>query len=126
MHQQPSVSERVKQVLGRHCRAVLDRDIDTLGEEFDGGLTWVHATGAIDNKTTLLQKFANGDLNFSRHDLVDVEIVDLAGGVLATGWLEIDVVNRGEHRQVRNRISSVWKRIGDNYRLIHWQSTRAT
>lgn len=105
--------------------AMVNADTSVLGDVLDDELRWVHASGAIDSKPTLLASIGSGRLDYRSIEPSEeqVRLYDRIG--LITGSIALNVVIDHVPREVRNLFTSVWQHNAAGWRLVNWQTTRA-
>lgn len=70
--------QEILAVLNARCKAMVDRDIDTLDALMDDNITLTHMTGVKQTKWEWLDDIANGDLRYDSIEIVD-PVVEIDG-----------------------------------------------
>ena len=108
----------------RRCDAMLAADNAALEALLDPRLHFSHATGAVDGKAALLAKMAAGRIQYIGIAWDEEKVTPLAAdAALLTGRMTTDVRVEGVDKRLNNRVMTVWRRTGDDWRLIAFQST---
>jgi len=108
----------------RRVSAMLSGDVGGMRPLLSEELTFVHATGAVDDKANLLAKTGAGAIVY-RAIAWDEQKVDVRGGLAAmTGVMVLKVTVGGVDKTLNNRAILLWERHGEgDWRLLHFQST---
>ncbi len=107
----------------QRCRALLDADIDALGELLSDRLVFAHATARYEDKTSLLQKMGEGNIVYNTLEVTEQRVIELGDSALLLSRLTADVSVGGQPRRIDNRTLSVWTREDDCWRLVAYQPT---
>jgi len=108
----------------RRCAAMQANDPGALDACLDPDLYFCHATGAIDDKQAFLAKMASGRIRYVGIAWSEEQVTELAeGAAMLTGRMNTDVEVEGTAKQLRNRVITLWRKDGDNWRLRTFQST---
>ena len=108
----------------RRVSAMLSGDVAAMRPLLSEDLTFVHATGAIDDKANLLAKMGGGAIVY--HSIAwSEQKVDAHGGIAAmTGDMTLQVTVSGVDKTLHNRAILLWERHAEgDWRLVHFQST---
>ena len=116
---------RLRQAEADLRAAMLASDTGRLATILDEGLVWVHASGKVDTKASLVEKFQTKTLVCKAMD-TDIALLEVHVGLgVITGRMTMHVLAEGIERRSENLFTSIWT-IGDGMpRLRHWQSTRS-
>lgn len=98
-------------------------DLASLKTLFDDNLSWVHASGSVDTKDSMIAKFGSGDLQVHEWKTIEASVNMVLGVGVVTGILEMDATVAGARGRRRNRFSALWADRGKP-KLLYWQSTR--
>jgi hypothetical protein len=120
MHSQESLIEvdRMRREAMISAQTVVLRDI------FDDDLLWIHASGTIDTKRSLLTSIDSGRLDYTSIEPSNetVRLYDNIG--LITGTIALHVTIDHVPRNVHNLFTSVWQHTPGAWRLVNWQTSR--
>ncbi len=108
----------------RRCAAMIANDPAALAALLDDRLQFHHATGAVDDKQAFLAKIAAGRIRYAGIAWSEEKITALASdAALLTGRMTTDVQVEGVEKRLNNRVMTVWRRSGGEWRLLAFQST---
>ena len=108
----------------QRCAAMIANDPAALAALLDDRLQFHHATGAVDDKQALLAKIAAGRIRYAGIAWSEEKITALASdAALLTGRMTTDVQVEGVEKRLNNRVMTVWRRSGGEWRLLAFQST---
>jgi hypothetical protein len=103
--------------------AMIGADVESLSELLGDELAWIHATGKLDDKETVLTSIGEGATVYERITVRDETIRFVEGVALLSGLASMTLVSRGTRKELENRFTIVWTPAGDSYRAVNWQST---
>lgn len=109
----------------RRCAVMLAADVAGMDALMADGMVWVHGSGALDDKASMIEKFGDGTMRY--HDLKrsDYDVRLYGDTAVAMGVMDIDGQVGDLRKTLRNRFISVWVAGGaDGLRLAAWQSMR--
>ena len=108
----------------RRCAAMIANDPAALAALLDDRLQFHHATGAVDDKQAFLAKIAAGRIRYAGIAWSEEKLTAPASdAALLTGRLTTDVQVEGVEKRLNNRVMTVWRRSGGEWRLLAFQST---
>jgi hypothetical protein len=104
--------------------AMISAETAALGGIFDDDLLWIHASGAVDTKPSLLASIGSGRLDYASIEPSNekVRLYDDLG--LITGTIAVLVTIDHMPRDVHNLFTSVWQHRPSGWRLVNWQTSR--
>ncbi len=106
------------------CAAMLANDNAALDALLDPRLHFAHATGAVDDKSALMAKMAAGRIVYTAITWSEEVVTALADdAALLTGRMKTEVEVEGTAKVLNNRVISVWRRTGGDWKLLAFQST---
>lgn len=119
-----SADHDVRTAERRRVSAMLSGDVAAMRPLLSEALTFVHATGAIDDKANLLAKMGAGAIVYHSIAWTDQK-VDVRGAVAAmSGEMTLEVTVAGVDKTLHNRAILLWERHAEgDWRLFHFQST---
>ncbi len=104
--------------------AMVEANLEKMAKIFSDDLTWIHASGVVDNKASLLRKFELRVAICNSIEFSDVDVRLLETTALVTGVINLDAVLDGVRRSAAARYTAVWVTKESAACLLHWQSTR--
>jgi hypothetical protein len=104
--------------------AMINAQTGLLSGIFDDDLLWIHASGTIDSKRSLLGSIDSGRLDYKSIEPSNerVRLYDSIG--LITGSIALNVAIDHVARDARNLFTSVWRHTASGWRLVNWQTSR--
>ena len=105
---------------------LLAGNADGLGSLCSTDLYYLHSSGLKDDKNSYLDQLQDGTFSYHRieHHIEDVTPLG-EQAFFTTGIVNIDARVKGIERQMHSRVLSVWRREGDEWKLIAQQTTAA-
>ncbi|MCS5735730.1 nuclear transport factor 2 family protein [Herbiconiux daphne] len=103
--------------------AMISADVESLSQLLGDELVWIHATGKLDDKGTVLKAIGEGATVYERITVEDETVRFFEGVALVTGMASMTLVSRGARKELENRFTIVWAPAGDSYQAVNWQST---
>jgi hypothetical protein len=103
---------------------MIDAQTDVLSGVFDDDLLWIHASGVIDSKRSLLASIDSGRLDYRSIEPSEERIRLYENVGLITGSIALDVTIDDVALNVRNLFTGVWRQAGGDWRLVNWQTSR--
>ena len=104
--------------------AMINAQTGLLSGLFDDDLLWIHASGMIDSKRTLLTSIDSGRLDYRSIEPSNERVRLYENIGLITGSIVLDVTIDHVARNVRNLFTSVWLHTSSGWRLVNWQTSR--
>ena len=104
--------------------AMINAQTGLLSGLFDDDLLWIHASGVIDSKRTLLTSIDSGRLDYRSIEPSNERVRLYENIGLITGSIVLDVAIDHVARNVRNLFTSVWQHTSSGWRLVNWQTSR--
>lgn len=100
-------------------------DVERLAAMFSDDLVYVHTSGTVDSKTSLLDRIRSGDLRYRSIETSDVRPRSYGDTAVITGKAQMVVTAGGSDRHLDIRYTSVCVEHGGRWQLASWQSTVA-
>jgi ketosteroid isomerase-like protein len=116
--------ERVQAAEELRCMIMLAADVGKMDQLMADDMVWVHGSGVIDDKASMIGKFGRGEMRYHALSRSDFEIRLFGDTAIAIGLMEIDGEAGGVRKTLHNRFMSVWVLRDDQVRLAGWQSAR--
>jgi len=107
----------------RRRDAMLAGDVHALGELLAPELRYVHSTGTVDSRDSLLHKLAAGVIAYRELELVPLTVTPCGDALMVAGEMRAQVLRGGELRQVCSSYLAVWRRQDRRWQLAACQGT---
>lgn len=108
----------------RRREAQIRGDVEELSQLFDDDMLWIHASGKIDTKSTLLATLQSGKAKYlsiaTKGDSVRI-VGDVA---FLSGVVTIKAEMGGIERDLEHRYTVAWSGHSGDLKVVNWQSTR--
>jgi hypothetical protein len=105
--------------------AVIKGDRATLDRIFADDLSYVHASGRVDTKATMLADVAAGRMKYKKFDRTDVRVRAYAASAIVTGRAAVDVDIDKKNLVLNILFTGFYVKQPDgSWRMVAWQSTR--
>jgi hypothetical protein len=105
--------------------AVIKGDRATLDRIFADDLSYVHASGRVDTKATMLADVAAGRMKYKKFDRTDVHVRAYTASAIVTGKAAVDVDIDQKTLVLNILFTGVYVKQPDgSWRMVAWQSTR--
>ncbi|KRV78271.1 nuclear transport factor 2 family protein [Pseudomonas citronellolis] len=119
-----AIQQEILRLESERCRALVQRDLQTLAALMDDALVHVHATGKVDDKEQYLEMVAR-HIDFLSVERSDMRVRVFGDTAIASGRLEQAIVLResGEERLMKAYATQVWLRGEDGWRQYAFQAT---
>jgi ketosteroid isomerase-like protein len=119
-----AIQQEILRLESERCRALVQRDLQTLAALMDDALVHVHATGKVDDKEQYLEMVAK-HIDFLSVERSDMRVRVFGDTAIASGRLEQAIVLResGEERLMKAYATQVWLRGEDGWRQCAFQAT---
>ena len=103
--------------------AMIVGDVMALERLLSDELIWTHSSGRTEGKAAFLAGLASATVVYTALDVADVVVTRHDDLFLCHGTLHGRASRDGVEKTLNNRFLSVWKRYGDSFQLLAWQST---
>ncbi|MEQ1811302.1 MAG: nuclear transport factor 2 family protein [Terricaulis sp.] len=117
-------SDMVQSADDLRCKVMLAADVNGMDELFADDMVWVHASGGIDTKASMLERFGQGVMKYHALERTDITIRVFGDAAVAIGTVTIDGEVGSVRKKINSRFTGVWVKEGDRVRLASWQSAR--
>lgn len=115
----------VERLEDQRVAAMIAADTATLSRLFHDDLRWVHASGGMDTKQSMIAQFADGSMRCLTIDRSDVLVRVFGDTGVVLGTVTMDAQVGGTRKSVVSRVCGVWVTGSDGAQLASWQSARA-
>lgn len=106
------------------ANALIQRDFTTLNSVLGNDLTYIHASGLIENKAEFLAQLMSNKRRYISIQTSDASVRALSQVAIITARSEIRVVHEGQENDLSLRITEVYEKRAGKWQLIAYQSTR--
>jgi hypothetical protein len=101
-------------------------DFATLDRVLGNDLTYIHASGLVQNKAEFIADLKSGKRTYTSIKNSDVNVRLLKGTAVITARSEIHVIHEGKENDLSIRVTEVYALRKARWQLIAYQSTRVT
>ncbi|MCG2633799.1 MAG: nuclear transport factor 2 family protein [Gammaproteobacteria bacterium] len=116
-------AEEVKATDQRRVTALLTADSETLDQLLAPELRYTHANGMVDSKASYMASFIGRKVIHKQVTTDDVEVIAYGPVAVATGSSHVVVEYKGRDLDLNIRFTSVYRKQGNRWQLVAWQST---
>mgnify|MGYP001593895374 FL=1 len=117
------VADDVLALEARRRDAMRTGDTQALGALLAPTLRYLHSTGAVDTRDSLLAKLARSEIAYERLDLAPRLLAHTPDTAVVEGEMQAEVLRGGLRREIATRYLAVWLREGDAWQLVACQGT---
>lgn len=112
-----------RQAEQQRLQALLDADIPTVAHYLSKDLHYVHSTGRVDNRESLLDLLRSGTTKYLEleHRLTPVSLS--ADQIVAHGEMNMLISKAGTQRAISAITTTVWKLEADQWKLSGFHSS---
>jgi hypothetical protein len=122
----PLVAE-IESLERERAAAQVAADVPRLERLFAAELRYGHSNGAIDDKTSLLDRVASGAVRYEQLEVRDLSVQPAGGGAaLVRGTARVRAVGPSGAVDATLTYLAVWTRRDGRWELLAYQSARAT
>ena len=104
-------------------RAMVDNDAAALDQLLADDLVYMHSTGGVDSKASLMAALQARKFSFKSAETSDTQVRSYGDVALLNGKVRMLVEVAGTDHHAFSAFTTVWVRRGGILRLVHWQST---
>lgn len=122
-----TIDGALRQAEQRRCKALLDNDMEAMAGLLDDRLHYVHASGAIDDKASLLVPMREGRVRYlaiTWDEQATIQLGPDAG--IVHGRFSARVRSAGVEHSVTLLHMGVWARDAQGWKLVGYQTTLPT
>jgi hypothetical protein len=117
------LTDLIQDAEARRCRAMVDVEAPALEQMLDDDLGWIHASGRVDRKATLIASLAR-DKPYRRLAISNHVVRRVGDACISTGTIEVALAAPSAPPPYLNLFTNIWLLDGTQWMLIHGQSTR--
>lgn len=103
--------------------AMISGDTDTLAQLLSDDLIWTHSSGKTDSKASFLESIGSGVVQYKSLEVSNETISRYGDLFIFHGRLNGQASRNGVVKELKSRFLSVWRKDGDAYQMLAWQST---
>jgi hypothetical protein len=107
----------------QRCQVMIDCDQALLERVLHDDLIWIHASGRIDRKATLISMLKR-DQPYKGLSISDHSLRKVGNACISTGTIEITLRVSDAPPPYFNLFTNIWVLNGPQFALVHGQSTR--
>jgi hypothetical protein len=125
--QSQSTSAEILAVEKSRTVALEQSDLNTMDKLLADDLTYVHASGKVDTKASLLDALRSGDLRYVSWEPGDLRVLLLTNGAVLTGTYHVRAIDQrvqADPLDVHIIVLSVYAKRAGRWQQVAWQSTR--
>ena len=120
-----AVEAAVRKLEARRAEAMLKADVATLGGILGEDLTYVHGSGVVDTKESLLASISSGKMKYLAFDEIDLKVRVYGGAAVLTGKLAVKAKRGDENLDLTLGLTGVYAKGADGaWKLVAWQTTK--
>lgn len=121
-----AITKAVLSVDNERADAQMRGDFAALAELLGDDLTYIHASGLVQNKADFIADLKSGKRSYTSIKSSELNVRVLQGSAIITGNSEISVTHEGKENKLSLRITEVYAQRNGHWQLIAYQSTRVT
>jgi ketosteroid isomerase-like protein len=120
-----SVEAAVRKLEAQRAEAMLKGDVASLGQILGDDLTYLHGSGVLDTKESLLASISSGKMKYLAFDESDLKVRVYGGAAVLTGKVAVKAKRGDEHLDLKLGLTGVYAKGADgSWKLVAWQTTR--
>ncbi|HEY0249181.1 MAG TPA: nuclear transport factor 2 family protein [Gryllotalpicola sp.] len=98
-------------------------DYAAFGAHLDEELSYIHSSSSVDTKASYLAQLESGFYRYGPVEHPIDRVLDAGGLLFVYGGMVCDVLVDGTQKHLDNVTTAIWRRSGEAWRLVHFQST---
>ncbi len=118
-----AVDQELHALEARRRDAMLAGDVRALGELLAPELRYVHSTGTVDSRDSLLHRLATGAIVYRALELAPLTQTQCGDALIVAGEMRAQVLRGGELRKVFSSYLAVWRCQDRRWQLAACQGT---
>jgi hypothetical protein len=125
--QSQSTSAEILAVEKSRTVALEQSDLNTVDKLLADDLTYVHASGKVDTKTSFLEALRSGDLRYLSWEPGDLQVRLLSNSAVLTGTYHVRAIDQrmqSDPLDVQIIVLGVYAKRAGRWQQVAWQSTR--
>ena len=117
-------AQKIIELDRQRMTAMAEKDTATLNRLLSDDLIYTHSSARLDTKQSLIGAMESGATVYTGVEPSEVVAQDLGDAVVLTGVAAISVNSGGKANSFRVRFADVYAKMGDQWQMVTWQSTR--
>ena len=117
------MTQNILALEARRCAALLSADIADLTRLFADDMVWIHGSGKSDGKAGMPDTIASGKTRYLDIENSRQNIRFFGQTAIVDGLVDLRLNLAGEVKQIHSRFTICWAGTGDDWQIVHWQST---
>ena len=117
-------AQKIIELDRQRMTAMAEKDTATLNRLLSDDLIYTHSSARLDTKQSLIGAMESGATVYTGVEPSEVVAQDLGDAVVLTGVAAISVNSGGKANSFRVRFTDVYAKMGDQWQMVTWQSTR--
>lgn len=114
----------VLEVQAQRFQAMTTANTNALNQILADDLVYVHTTGAVDSKSSLVASIGSGAIDYVSLSPTETQVRIHGAIAIVTGIAAMQVVAAATEHILSVRFTDVYLRADDGWQLVSWQSTR--
>jgi hypothetical protein len=119
-----TITKAILNLDSERADALTRRDFAVLDRLLGNDLTYIHASGVVQNKADFLADLRSGKRIYTSIKSSDLNVRLLRGAAVITGLTEIHVTVESKESDLSLRVTEVYAKRKGRWQLIAYQSTR--
>ncbi len=116
--------DSVRDAHERRFRAMVQNDLAALGSMLADDVVYIHSTGEVESKQKFLDHLRSGTMRYRAIDAQAPSIRLYGDAAIVTGRSKMAVTSAGTDRDIDIVYTALYRRAGEGWQLVSWQSTR--
>ena len=119
------VAQELLQIETARVSALVHNDLPALDKLLAPDLTYVHSSGALENKSEFMDKLRTGERKYvsMQHD-DGVAVRSYSDTAILTGSTKVQVVFKGQTQNLHLRFTETWFKHGKEWQVVAWHATK--
>ena len=116
-------TSQINELEDRRYAAMVDADLDALGELLSDDVMYAHSNATVDSKASYLEMLRNGTLVYHSLEHTTEAVVSRPGVVVVGGTMSGSIHMTGVAKTLNSRVAAVWVAEDGRWRLLAFQPT---
>jgi ketosteroid isomerase-like protein len=123
---QDATDTRILNLEKQWIQALIDNDTNFIKQLYHPNITYVHASGQVDNKTAFIGNMKTGALKYVSITPSDMRVSRYGKTAVVTYRAIFKAIKNGQPIELDNQGMDVYCRFGKGWRMVAHQTTRLT